>query len=69
VKPVSPSDTLGSGWMDLNLLGDCAAQAYNSFKWFAGVGIWQYSSDVRGKAMTSGVSKLKDLCTTNKDCK
>lgn len=59
VKPVSPSDTIGSGWMDLNLLGTGAAQAYTDLKWFGGIGIWQYSSDVRGKAMNSGVTKLK----------
>ncbi len=68
-KPAIPSDTLGSGWMDLNLLGTCLSQAYNENKWFGGVAIWQYSSDIRGKGMTSAATKLKDLCTTNKDCK
>lgn len=68
-KPAVPSDTIGSGFMDLALLGSCLSQAYNEAKWFAGVAIWQYASDIRGRGMTSAATKLKDLCTANKDCK
>jgi hypothetical protein len=68
-KPVSPSDTDGSGWMDLNKLGECLSSAYNNINWFAGLAIWQYSSDVRGKAMTTAAGHLKELCAINKDCK
>jgi hypothetical protein len=68
-KPAIPSDTLGSGWMDLAILGTFLSQAYNEKKWYAGVSVWQYASDVRGKGMISAATKLKDLCTTNKDCK
>lgn len=68
-KPVSPSDSTGSGWMDLAILGDSLSQAYNDLKWFAGLTLWQYASDIRGKAMITAATKLKDLCQTNKDCK
>ena len=59
VKPTNPSYTMGSGYMDLDLLGKCAAKAYTDMKWFAGVGMWQYSGDIRGKAMSTSISKLK----------
>lgn len=59
VKPTNPSYTIGSGFMDLDLLGECVAQAYKDLKWFAGVGMWQYSGDIRGRAMSTSISKLK----------
>jgi hypothetical protein len=68
-KPVSPSDTDGSGWMDATKLGECLSTAYNKIDWFAGAAIWQYSSDVRGKAMSSAAGHLKELCGLNKNCK
>jgi len=45
--------------MDLDLLGECTAKAYTDLKWFAGVGMWQYSGDIRGKAMSTSITKLK----------
>lgn len=68
-KPVTPSDTTGSGWMDVTALGTAASEAYTHLKWFSGIGLWQYSSDVRGKSMVAAAANLKDLCNTNKDCK
>jgi hypothetical protein len=45
--------------MDLDLLGECTAKGYSNMKWFAGVGMWQYSGDIRGKAMSTSIAKLK----------
>jgi len=45
--------------MDLDLLGECTAKAYTDLKWFAGVGMWLYSGDIRGKAMSTSITKLK----------
>ena len=67
-KPVTPSDTTGSGYMDFQLLSQCSFYAYKEIKWFAGFALWQYSSDVKGKAMTATATQLKELCQTNKNC-
>jgi chitinase len=58
-KPIAPSDITGSGWIDTGALGLYISQAYDDFQWFSGVALWQYSSDVRGKAMTSAAGHLK----------
>jgi hypothetical protein len=54
--------------MDYLAISQGLAEAYSKLGWYAGLAIWQYSSDVRGKAMNSSLG-LKDLCTANKDCK
>ena len=69
VKPAVPSDSTGSGWMDYLLLSDGAEKAYDNLYWYAGFGLWQYSSDVKGKAMIAIASRLKELCHYYKDCK
>jgi hypothetical protein len=69
VKPVAPNDSTGSGWMDAAELGQSVTDAYDKLKWFAGVGYWQYNSDVRGRSMTVAAGHLKELCASNKDCK
>ena len=67
-KPVTPSDTTGSGYMDYQILSQCSYNAYMELRWFAGFAFWQYSSDVGGKAMTTTATQLKNLCQTNKNC-
>lgn len=68
-KPVAPSDTTGSGWMSPAVLNQSVTQAYDEIKWFAGIALWQYDSDVRGKTMTSVATDLKNLCVRYGDCK
>ena len=68
-KPVTPSDSTGSGYMDFQLLSQCTDSAYQNMKWFAGIALWQYSSDFKGKAMVTAATHLKELCQQNKDCK
>ena len=68
-KPVTPSDSTGSGYMDYTALSTAIVSAYNEMKWFGGVALWQYSSDVRGKGMSTIITNLKTLCSEHKDCK
>lgn len=67
-KPVTPSDST-SGYISASILGVTASAAYDNLSWFAGIALWQYSSDVRGNSMVNAAAHLKELCVTNKDCK
>ena len=68
-KPVIPSDATNGGWIDVSVMGEAVSRAYDEFGWFAGVSLWQYSSDVRGKSMSTAGGHLKELCSLNKNCK
>lgn len=68
-KPVTSLDA-GSGWMDLTILGDASLKAYNdpSLKWYGGIMLWQYASDINGTGIKKAVQKLYDICNRNKNC-
>jgi hypothetical protein len=68
-KPVTPMDVTAGGWIDPSVLGEAVSRAYDEFGWYAGVSLWQYSSDVRGKGMTAAGGHLNELCKLNKNCK
>jgi hypothetical protein len=41
------------------LMGEYNSKAYNDFHWYGGVMLWQYSSDVGGRAMKLAVGYIK----------
>lgn len=67
-KPVSSRDATNSGWMDLGILGNGALKAYTDMKWYGGIMMWQYASDLSGLGIKKAVQKLYDICNKNKNC-
>lgn len=67
-KPVTSNDVGNSGWMDLGILGDGALKAYTDMKWYGGIMLWQYASDLNGTGIKKAVQKLYDICNKNKNC-
>jgi hypothetical protein len=67
-KPCTTGDASNTGYVDSNSLGQWLTQAYNNYKWYAGIAFWQYSSDTQGSIINNAVVGLKQLCSTNKNC-
>ena len=67
-KPVTSNDATNSGWMDLTILGDGALKAYTELKWYGGIMLWQYASDLSGAGIKKAVQKLYDICNKNRNC-
>lgn len=61
-KPLLPSDAINTGFVAQANLGAWAAQAYDAFGWYAGVGHWQYSSGVDGQAIRQASGPLLSKC-------
>lgn len=39
-KPVLESNSLNTGWMDLDILGNAMNRAYKEMRWFGGIMLW-----------------------------
>ncbi len=67
-KPVTPSDAMNSGWMNIDSLGEAISKGYDELKWYAGVMFWQYFSDPTGDGIKRAVGHLKEMCAQNRNC-
>ena len=47
-KPVTSRDVANTGFVNMTDLGVWTAKAYDQLGWFAGIGHWQYPSDLTG---------------------
>ena len=68
-KPILQSDASNTGWVPQPDLGNWASKAFDELNWYAGIGHWQYPSDLTGKAIDDAASKLKAKCDETKKCK
>jgi chitinase len=67
-KPILPSDASNTGYVPQEKLGKWAEQAYDELGWFAGIGHWQYPSDLSGKAIADSAAPLIQKCVIHKNC-
>lgn len=57
-KPILTTDATNTGWVSQTDLGEWVTKAYNEEGWYAGVGHWQYPSDISGKAISDSTAAL-----------
>jgi len=62
-KPILRSDASNTGWVNQTHLGQWSLKAFEELKWYAGIGHWQYPSDLTGQAIVDSAGKLKEKCT------
>ena len=67
-KPVLKTDAYNTGHMDLLALGNATSKAYTDLKWYWGVMLWQYSSDLSGVGIQRATSNLTNLCSQYRNC-
>ena len=67
-KPITPKDAYNTGWVPQSDLGDWVAEAYDKLGWYAGVGHWQFKSDLSGKAIRDATHPLIGKCVAGGKC-
>ena len=58
---MNTSDATNTGYTDKKILSEMFVRAYQEGHWYAGVMLWQFSSDTGGQAVSAIISKLKSL--------
>jgi len=62
LKPATPVDATNTGYMDKNVLGAAITKGYEQFKYFTGVGLWQYYNDRTSEIIKAAAGHLVELC-------
>jgi chitinase len=68
VKPILVNDATNTGWVDSTSLGQWAIQANTDYGWYAGIGHWQYASDLTGKTISNAAGPLISRCSQTGKC-
>jgi chitinase len=68
-KPVTWRDVSNTGFVNQTDLGQWAAKAHDDLGWYAGIGHWQYPSDLTGKSSFEAGSPLQEKCKQSQKCK
>lgn len=64
-KPVLPSDATNTGYITAQEFRSIVDKANSVYKWYGGVGHWQYPSDLSGSNIKTVASGLIAFCKEN----